>query len=72
MKTYNFYKKPGHIENFYRNKGKYQYYHCKKYDHIEKFCRLKNKKQANYTEEQKNDGSEKKNDGSTLCLSIDG
>jgi hypothetical protein len=38
----------------------------KKYGHIEKFCRLKNEKQANYIEEQRDDGSEKKNDESTF------
>jgi hypothetical protein len=62
IKTYNFYKKPRHIEKFYRNKKKSRCYHCKKYDHIEKFCRLKNDKQTNYTEQQRDDGSEKKND----------
>jgi hypothetical protein len=66
MKIYNFCKKPGHIEKFCRNKRKPQCYHCKKYSHIEKFCRLKNEKQANYTEEQRDDGSEKINDGSTF------
>jgi hypothetical protein len=73
MKIYNFYKKPGHIEKFCRKKRKPQCYHCKKYGHIEKVCRLKNEKQANYTEEQRDDESEKMNDRSTFyaCQSGD-
>jgi gag-polypeptide of LTR copia-type len=66
IKIYNFCKKSGHTENFYRNKRKAQCYHCKKYGHMEKFCRLKNKKQTNYTDEQRDDESEKRNDGSTF------
>ena len=51
-RTCNYCKKQGHRENNYWNKGKAQCYHCKKFGHVEKNCKLKNKENANYTEEE--------------------